>query len=407
MPPPIPGAHPMTPLRSLARLCSMNPSAHLVGLLPGSLALAALLTAATPALAAPGGGAQRGQRQGGGQQGAQGQAPARSVWDDAEAVERGGAMLATLLEAAGGLEAWKGLGGLRLDVLEARHVVVDHANDRWAVHHYIPRLCHFTPEGNGFLWSEFVGPQMKGPAYRRQIAVDGVYWAEMGGQYTRAEGIADSVRGIFERHLLLGAMPFSIQVLGGRLAFVRETTREAGDGERPTEVYSLRLPKGQAIAMEEGEKAREFLVLVDTESKRVVQLQYIVDRRMPGREVKGIVRCYVDFGGTLEVGDVKLPRRYDLWRENPSYMLRWISADPRAEEVPPAALRKPWLTNSIYVPTARADHWDPPGGVPEPEGRGARPAPRVGPPEARGDGDGDASGESDAGGSGEESGQGR
>jgi hypothetical protein len=297
-------------------------------------------------------------------------------------------MLERLLAAAGGREAWEAAQGLRLDVLETRYSVLDRVKDRWAVHHYVPRLCAFDLLGRGYVWSEF-GEFQDGephPDFTREVYDGAVSWAEHGPQYFRAPENAVQAGSRVRKQFLLGAMPFSIPALGGKLAYARSESvmlgpaggraQRIGIERRAAEVdvFVLRLPFESAIVMEsEGrEEISEFLLLVEQGTDRVVRLQYVLTDSDRHAVQAPYTWASVDFDGVVELGALRLPKLCGQWSEDPLACNGYLTADPHAEALAPEALRKPWLGSPVFVPPFRADEWDPPADR-------ARPEPRTGP----------------------------
>jgi len=289
-----------------------------------------------------------------------------SVFDDPAAVERGRAMLVRLLDAAGGLEAWEALPGLRLDLLETQMVLLHRGRQEWGVHHRVPRLLHFTPEADGYVLSEYATPDVKTPVFRRSISVGKTAWSEQSGGFVRSPESIEGARGLVRQEFLLSAMPFSLHVVGAELAFVRETQRtdEQEDGSVvvvPLEVYAVRLGEDFAVRFDQYEWQDQLLLFVEPEHDLVAQVQYLLFDKDRDSYRTPFNRAYINLYGSLPVQGVRLPRSRIAWHEDPVNRVMSLCADPQAEAVPPAALRKPWLAGEVWQPTVHADEWDPPG----------------------------------------------
>ena len=289
-----------------------------------------------------------------------------SVFEDPAAVERGQAMLQRLLDAAGGLEAWGALPGLRLDLLETRLVLLNRDRDQWGVHHRVPRLVHWTPESDGYVLSEYATPDATAASFRRTISVGKTAWTEQSGGFQRSPETIDEARGLVRKEFLLSAMPFSLHVIGAELAFVRTTERSerSRDGGTTTvslEVYAVRLGEQNAVRFDRYEWQDQLLLFVEPERNVVAQVQYLLFAKDRDSYRTPFNRAYVNFYDALEFEGVRLPGRRVAWHEKPINRIMTVTADPRAEALPPAALRKPWLAGELWQPTAHADEWDPPG----------------------------------------------
>jgi len=313
-----------------------------------SLLLAAGLLFATPALPQESGPKPNKQRQ---------KAILENPWSNAENVAKGAAMLTELYDTAGGLENFKKLDGIRFDLLETWRVLMDRNTGDIKVHHYTPRLCWLTPEGDGWARSEFVKPGVFKPMYRREVATGNFAWSELNGEFSRKPEAASKARSRVHRLQFLTCAPFSFDGRGAELVFLKNLD----DGKA---LYGMRLARPLIMSIQE--EISEFVLVIDTKAKRLLQLQYALvgkDRETTDKSTE----CYVDFEGALKVGDVTLPNKhiwfFELDLRTEEYLLAKISNSV----MPPESLRRPWISGGLWETDLRADTWDPPAKEAEPK----------------------------------------
>lgn len=294
-------------------------------------------------------------------------------WSSPEALARGERMLRQLLDSAGGLEAWQALPGLSYQLLETLHVQTDAAAGAWAVHDRVPRLAAFETNGDGYLYSEFAryepADQSVHASFRREVRALGAAWAEQDGAPERGPEASQRARDRCAREFLLGGMPFSLA--GGRAQLCYAGPAVLRD--RPLEAYRLRLR--EPVRLEEHEAISECTLYVDAREGRVVQLGYELRALDRDDFAQPLTRASVDFEGRLPVGRIFLPERRYQWHERGPRQLEWHSALPLPEAPGAEALRRPWISGSVWRPPRRANHWDAPAPR-DPETRPAtQPAP--------------------------------
>jgi hypothetical protein len=272
------------------------------------------------------------------------------VWADEVNVKKGAEMLGKLYEAAGGLEKWKALDGVRFDLLETWRVLTDRNTGVYKVHHYVPRLCWFETGGNGWARSELVNPRTFGAMYRREVAVGNYAWAETEEEFDHKPAAALVSRTRVNRLHFLTCMPFSLGERGAKLVFLK-------DLDEGKALYGMRLAR--PLVMRREEEIAEFVLVVDTKVNRVLQLQY--SRVGADRETADAsTECYVDFEGELEIGGVTLPHKHTWWFELDLRIEEYLVEELKNVAIPPASLRRPWQAGSLWKTDVRASHWDPP-----------------------------------------------
>lgn len=271
--------------------------------------------------------------------------------------------IASMIQAAGGMDVWMASPGLRWQVLETFRAMRNRNTRNWHVYSRVPMLQRFDPAGNGFVLSEFADLQQQGPDYRRDVYTEGAAWAEQGGSYNRLPASLTRSEAMVRREYFLGAMPFSLQVLGAELEYrSTESTRN-----RSLHKFFLRLP--MAVRMHKIEQVQEFFLFVDAETWRPTQLKWAFVAEDRSNQRDPYTWAHVDFQGerTLAVDmqdgsteELRLYARRNLWLEDPVFILSWDLEDPRSEAMPPEAMRRPWFSGSIWGVPERADFWDPP-----------------------------------------------
>jgi len=273
-----------------------------------------------------------------------------NVWEDPARVAQGKEMQAGLYTQAGGLEQWNALGGIRFDLLETWRVLTNRTTGEVKVHHYTPRYCWFQAGGDGFVRSEYFQSSGFEPMYRREVAVGNYAWSEGGTDFDRKPKAAAKARARVNRLHFLTAMPFSIHERGGELVFLKDLGPKKA-------LYGLHLAR--PLVMSISEEIADFVLVVDKESNRILQLQYSLtgaDRETTDRSTE----CFIDFEGSLEVGGVTLPHEHIWFFEIDARKEEYLVEDLEAAAVPPEALRRPWQAGEVWETDLRADHWDPP-----------------------------------------------
>lgn len=290
-------------------------------------------------------------------------APAQEL--DARSRADGAALLARMLEASGGLAAWRAQHGAAWDVLDTLRVEPAPGSGEWRVHHRVARRAVFDPTGQGWLYSEYArydeaSARVVVDPYR-QVRERDAAWAEHGGRADRAPATAARAREAVAREFLLGALPFALAELGAEV----RALEPAALGDRRVARLAIRLPA--PIVLEDSEPVAELELLVDAESAQPLRLSYTLvgaDRDQPER---GPTRAWIEFSGRLQVGNVFLPARRELFHEGGTRRLAAELARASAGAPPAAGLRRPWISGLVWSGAERATSWDPrPGdGVPK------------------------------------------
>lgn len=289
-------------------------------------------------------------------------------------------IVAALVEAAGGREAWEEADGIRYDMLETVRIL--EGEQRWVVATRVPMLVHFDAADRGYLNQEYTSLDLTRASYRRAVAMGLDAWAEQGTRYDHETGTIQDVLNEVTRERFLGTMPFSLLAEGTRVAYIGA---QEVDGRA---VWAFEVAVPRPIAPRRVERVRTFYLFVDTETMSVVRLrwQFVeLDRWDIGNPSE---TWQVDFTEFREAQGIRIPHRRVMWTEDPRRLWEWISEDVALERIPPAALRRPWYTGSTYAGAPRADFWDPPAegdvvGPPFDTGggggsAGVPPAPRTG-----------------------------
>ncbi|MDG1498428.1 MAG: hypothetical protein P8N31_13805 [Planctomycetota bacterium] len=283
-------------------------------------------------------------------------------WQNKKRTQRGSAALNRIYEAAGGLEEWDKLDGIRMDLLETWRVMTDLETKEIKVHHRTPRLCWFTPDGDGYILSEHVGSDGVKADYRREVSIGSYSWAEASGQSFRQPDIVAKANNSLDSFFFLSCMPLSLSKFGAEMIFLRELNKE-------NSLYGIRLARPLVIHAEE--EISNFVAIVENKTNRIVRLDYSLTGidRMTGDPR---TRCQIRFEGTKPLGNVTIANKYhwsfQLLGNTREY---WVE-DIVNSTVPPEALRRPWQVGSLYQSDVRADFFDPPAEEePEaPEGKG-------------------------------------
>ncbi|TAJ11729.1 MAG: hypothetical protein EPO68_14275 [Planctomycetota bacterium] len=277
---------------------------------------------------------------------------------DARARADGAAQLARMLEASGGLAAWRAQGGAAWDVLDTLRVQPEPDGGEWRVHHRVARRAVFDPAGQGWLHSEYA--RYDEPSARvvvdpfRQVSSGDAAWAEHGGRADRAAPTAARARDAVRREFLLGALPFALAELGAEV----RALEPGALGDRRVERVAVHLPS--PVVMEDSEAVADFELLLDPETARPLRLAYTLvgaDRDDPER---GPTQAWIDFSGRLEVGKVFLPARRELFHAGGTRRLAGELARASAGAPAPAGLRRPWISGLVWSGAERATSWDPP-----------------------------------------------
>jgi len=273
------------------------------------------------------------------------------LWQNEAKVKKGAERLARIYQAAGGLEAWGNVKGVRFDMLETWRVEVNKDTREFRVHHRTPRLAWFEPDGDGFVRSEYVMPDGITPNYRREISVGNYSWAESKKEFIRKPGLATRARSRITRLFLLGCLPFSLQELGGEMAFLKLID----GGEKA--MYGVRLSK--PVVMHTLEEQTQFIAIVDLATNKIVQLQYsLYDRDKLTLDES--TECAIDFEGEIEFAGVKIPNKH-YWSYETGGNIQEYWIEDVINEAPPAkGMQRPWQSGSLFQTQMRADHWDPP-----------------------------------------------
>jgi hypothetical protein len=290
---------------------------------------------------------------------AQAQAQAPSAQDlDARARADGAALLARMLEASGGLQAWRAQGGAAWDVLDTLRVEPLPDSGEWRVHHRVARRAVFDSIGQGWLHSEYA--RYDEPTARvvvdpyRQVVHGEAAWAEHGGRADRSGPTATRARDAVRREFLLGALPFALAELGAQVRALEATPL----GDRSVARLAVHLPA--PVVLEESEGVTDFELLVDPETAQPLRLTYTLvgaDRDDPER---GPTQAWIDFSGRLEVGNVFLSARRELFHAGGTRRLAAELARARGGAPAPAGLRRPWISGLVWSGAERATSWDPP-----------------------------------------------
>lgn len=273
------------------------------------------------------------------------------IWQNEHATQKGREMFAAVLETAGGLEAWNKIEGLRFDLLKIQRVLVNLETGERKVHHVIPRLCWFDRQGDGFTISEYIDGKSFKPLYRRDISFGKFAWAESNGQASRKPQQAATSRTLIQRRAFLSMMPFSLHERGAEWIFLKDLVGDQA-------LYGVRL--GRPLIMEEKDEIADYLVVVDTKTKVIKQLQYSLfgeDRITMDKSSE----CYVDFSKPYVVDGVTLFGFHKWFYEQPHKQEEFTIVDVESLPIPPAAMRRPWQAGGeLWQTDLRADHWDPP-----------------------------------------------
>lgn len=311
-----------------------------------SLLLIAGLTLLTPQSAAQG-------KQGKKQKRKKQESNLPDLWSEPQRVAKGEEMLGKVYEAAGGLEKWKAAKGFRFQVLKTRWVVVDTKTGELKVHHYIPRLSWLDQAATGFVISEYASGGNYKPVYRRDVAVGNFAWTETNGSFNRKPEAAIGARMLVRRQHFLATMPFSLDSHGAEMVFVKNLPNDRA-------LYGVHLKK--PVVMELIEDVFDYALVIDTKTNRVQQLQY----SLVAEDVMTLdksTECYVDFESGTKVAGLDLPKSYTWFYEVPAR--HEVFTIVRMEELalPPASIRRPWLSGAVWETDLRADHWDPKGTI--------------------------------------------
>jgi hypothetical protein len=292
--------------------------------------------------------------------------PLSAAWEDPSAVARGQAMVGRLIDAAGGMEAFDSLRGLRYDMLQTSRLNLGDKKN-WKVHHYEPRLVHFNVDGNGYVYSEYAKPSLTGPDFIREVMFDDAAWREMRGGFGRSPKARRTARSSVRLEFLTGLMPFSLERMNARMAFVREEPSDLGT----LEVYAVQLAEPLLVnyypfIVEEHGELDEFHLMVEPSAPRVVQMRFAFPDESIARAPH--LRWWtMDFEGSIAAGDeskqVVLPHKRFRWLDGFNDIDELLTEDVVIERIPPPALRRPWLTDGVYQMPYRCDFWDPPTGV--------------------------------------------
>lgn len=263
-----------------------------------------------------------------------------------------------LIETVGGLDAWQQLPGLRYDLLESRRYLTgkdDSGPKTWKAHSHLPILHHTDLRGNGYQLCEYINRHATAPEYRRLVVTEGTSWAEQSQNWTRGVKSATEAAARIRKEFFLGSFPFSLSALRATSTYLR--TDPAG-ADRDVWVYLLALPQG--IRFEHSEKITEFLMYVDPMTRRVRELRFRFvgdDRYHPGVRESW---ASVYLAGDVRVGGCVIPHKRTYKYDASTARHEWWVEDARAVELPAAALRRPWYTQSLWQWTDRCDFWDPP-----------------------------------------------
>lgn len=303
--------------------------------------------------------------------------PLATAWKDPKALERGERMKRELMDAAGGWDAFREADGVRYDLLVATKLDPKKPGETWRVHHYVATLAHFDAERNGYLYSEYAKPSLTGPDFVREVVYDEYFWREMRGGYLRTPNARRTAYSAVRLEQLCGLMPFCLEMLGGKLAYLRDEEVEG----RPIEVYALQLDETLVlntypILVDEYGYVDEYFVYVDPGARPsddgldagpadavVVQLRWAVpDDRV--KEPPHMGWWTIDYEGLVDVGDkLKLPHRRYRWLDDWGAIEEYEIADGQLASIPAPAMRRPWQTDIVYQMPYRCDFWDPPAGV--------------------------------------------
>jgi|FLOH01.1.fsa_nt_gi hypothetical protein len=273
------------------------------------------------------------------------------LWSNEAKVTRGAVQLAKIYEAAGGLEEWGKVEGIRFDLLETWRVETNATLQEFKVHHRVPRLCWFERDGDGFVRSEYVSPDGVTPNYRREVSVGNYSWAESTSEWLRKPAVATRARARVSRLFLLSCMPFSLQELGGEMVFLKKL--EAGKKA----LFGIRL--GKSVVMNTLEEQSQFVAVVDLETNKIIQLQYSLydqDKLTTDESTE----CAIDFVGELKLGGVTIPNKHFWSMETGANIQEFWVEDVVNESIPAIGIQRPWQSGSLFQTSMRADHWDPP-----------------------------------------------
>jgi len=285
------------------------------------------------------------------------------LWKEPKRVAKGAETMALVYAASGRLEEWGKIEGVRFDMLESWRVLTNRNTNEHKIHHRVPKLCWFTPGGDGFVRGEYVMPDGFTPTYRREVSQGNYAWAETDTEFQRIPKMAGRARVSVTSTHFLSTFPFSIHERGGELLYLKPLKVKGEEGPAKRSLYGLRLAK--PVIFGEEEEIRDLTVIFDHESQRIVQLQYSYfgeDRITLDESTE----CFVDFEYGHELGGVTLPSAYYWFFEVDTCIKEYWIEDLRGDPVPPAALRRPWQAGTQYQTDERADYWDPPAKDEEP-----------------------------------------
>ncbi|MFT6363074.1 MAG: hypothetical protein ACJAZ8_001486 [Planctomycetota bacterium] len=277
-------------------------------------------------------------------------------WLSEKRVQRGNVALERIYKAAGGLEEWEKLDGIRLDMLETWRLMPDLSTKKVVVHHRTPRLCWFTKDGDGYILSENVGSDGVSASYRREVSIGAYSWAEASGQSFRQPEVVAKANDNIDSFFFLSCMPLSLNQYGAEMVFLKELDKKHA-------LYGIHLAR--SLVIHEEESISDLIAVVDKETNRIIRLDYSLvglDRMTAALTT----RCQVRFEGSKPLGGVTIANKYhwsfQLLGNTREY---WVE-DVVNATVPPEALRRPWQAGSLFESDVRADFFDPPA-EPEPE----------------------------------------
>lgn len=274
-------------------------------------------------------------------------------WKNEQRLKRGTVALDRIFKAAGGLEEWDKLDGIRMDMLETWRVIPNLVTKEVKVHHRTPRLCWFTKDGDGYILSENVGSDGVQAAYRREVSVGAYSWAEAGGQSYRQPEIVEKANNSLDSFFFLSCMPLSLSKFGAEMVYLKEL-------EKGHSLFGIHLARPLVIHAEE--EISDFVAVVENKTNRIVRLDYNLkgDDRMTGDPK---TRCEVRFEGARPLGGVTIANKYHWSFQMLGNTREYWVEDVVNSIVPPEALRRPWQVGSLYQSDVRADFFDPPAEV--------------------------------------------
>ena len=277
-------------------------------------------------------------------------------WLNEKRTVRGSVVLGRIYKAAGGLEEWEKLDGVRMDMLETWRVMTNLETKEIKVHHRTPRLCWFSKDGDGYILSENVGSNGVNPSYRREVSIGAYSWAETGGQSYRQPGVVAKANNHIDSYFFFSCMPLSLSKFGAEMVFLKELNEEQS-------VYGIHLAR--PLVLHEEESVSDFIAIIDTNSNQILRLEYslVGIDRMTGDPA---TRCEVRFEGSKALGGVTIANKYHWSFQIVGNTREYWVEDVVNAAVPPEALRRPWQVGSLYQSDVRADFFDPPA-EPEPE----------------------------------------